>query len=96
MLSILLFLVVVLLARWVVSGWSAPAGLPGATEAEVARLRAEVDELSATVRRLHEEQSFMLRLMSPGDQRALEEHRANAPAGALAPENTPTGETGDR
>ncbi|HEV2147812.1 MAG TPA: hypothetical protein VGR37_10450 [Longimicrobiaceae bacterium] len=40
--------------------------LPGAAE-ETARLREEVDRLAAEVARLSEEQSFMLRLLAPGE-----------------------------
>ena len=44
----------------------APA-LPGAGE-EIARLRDDVERLGAEVARLTEEQAFMLRLLSPGDE----------------------------
>ncbi|MBA4158697.1 MAG: hypothetical protein H0X65_14650 [Gemmatimonadetes bacterium] len=40
---------------------------PGASPAELARLREEVDQLSAQVNRLQDEQAFMVRLLSEGD-----------------------------
>jgi cell division protein FtsB len=49
-------------------------GLPPESEssrAELARLREEVDRLTTEVARLHDEQSFMVRLLSEGDRQRL-------------------------
>jgi hypothetical protein len=43
-----------------------PASEP--TRAELAQLRDEVERLSAQVEKLTDEQSFMLRLLNPGDE----------------------------
>jgi len=42
---------------------------------ELARLREEVDRLSAQVGRLEEEQSFMVRLLSESERRKLSDGR---------------------
>lgn len=42
-----------------------------AAQAEIGRLREEVDHLSAEVTRLSDEQSFMLRLLAPGERASL-------------------------
>ena len=54
---------------------------PGAGVAadEVARLREDVERLSAEVARLHEEQSFMVRLLSERDQQRLLEDGQKSP-----------------
>lgn len=41
--------------------------VPGASPADVARLREEMDQLVAQVTRLQDEHSFMLRLLTEGD-----------------------------
>jgi cell division protein FtsB len=48
-------------------------GLPESesSRAELARLREEVDRLTTEVARLHDEQSFMVRLLSEGDRQRL-------------------------
>lgn len=54
------------LARWVVSGWGGREGArldPGHT-AELARLREDVDQLTAQLLRVQEEQSFTMRLLA--------------------------------
>ena len=69
MFSVLIFIVVLaFLARWV-HGWSTagPAIAPH-YEAEIARLRGEVDDLSAQVLRLGDEQQFMMRLLTEGER----------------------------
>lgn len=48
------------------------AGVP---PEEVARLREEVERLAGEVARLHDEQSFMLRLLSDSDRQKLIEGR---------------------
>ena len=73
---ILAILVLGLVARWVV------AALPGdglqlaARDAQIRQLRDEMDALQSEVRRLSEEQSFMVRLLAAGEAR---------PTGALKP-----------
>jgi hypothetical protein len=42
---------------------------------EIARMREEIDRLSLEVARLQDEQSFMVRLLSEGERRRLEEGR---------------------
>lgn len=44
--------------------------LPGASPADVARLREELEQLSAHVNRLQDEQSFMIRLLSDEERSA--------------------------
>jgi hypothetical protein len=41
--------------------------------AELARLREEMERLTAEVARLHEEQSFMVQLLSDGERKRLAE-----------------------
>jgi hypothetical protein len=47
----------------------------GPADGDVARLREEVDRLSADVARLQEEQSFMMKLLSGGEQKRIDEGR---------------------
>ena len=47
----------------------------GVKPEELARVKEEVERLSAEVARLHDEQSFMLRLLSEGDRKKLLEGR---------------------
>ena len=57
-------------------------GLPPDTTkalADVDRLRTEVDQLTAQVTRLQEEQTFMVRLLSDGERRRLEQGRETQP-----------------
>lgn len=82
-------LVAALVVRWVVSETRGGERLSPGAGAEVARLRAEVDLLNAEVRRLSEEQSFMVALLSDGERQALRE-RGEPPA--LPPDSQP-GET---
>ncbi len=74
MFSVLIFIVVLaMVARWV-HGWStAGPALAPHYEAEIARLRGEVDELSAQVVRLSDEQQFMMRLLASGETRPAPE-----------------------
>ena len=64
----LLLLLVAWLGRWVLSGASGreAARLDPAHTAELARLREEVDQLTAQVLTLQEEQSFTMRLLAEG------------------------------
>jgi hypothetical protein len=64
------------------NGWPNRAGpdrLEPQHTAEIARLREEVDALTAQLVRLQDEQSFMMRLVEGG----------NAPAGTLPPPPAP-------
>jgi hypothetical protein len=84
MVSVLIFIVVLaLLGRWI-HGWSTAPALAPHYEAEIARLRGEVDELSAQVVRLNDEQQFMMRLLASGE---------NRPAPELPPTDPPNEET---
>jgi len=64
----LLLLIVAVLVRWVASGVGArdAARLDPGHTAELARLREEVDQLTAHLLRLQEEQSFTMRLLAEG------------------------------
>ncbi len=65
---LLTILVAGLVARWVVAAWPAGDGHElAARDAQIRRLRDEMDTLQSEVRRLSEEQSFMVRLLSRGD-----------------------------
>ncbi|HEX6746331.1 MAG TPA: hypothetical protein VF092_03375 [Longimicrobium sp.] len=67
---ILILFVVAWLTRWTAAGW-ANRGTPqleAQHTAELARLREEVDALTAQVVRLQDEQSFMMRLLTDGRQ----------------------------
>jgi len=68
---LLTILVAGLVARWVVAAWPGGDGheLAG-RDAQIRRLRDEMDTLQSEVRRLSEEQSFMVRLLSKGDASA--------------------------
>ncbi|HET6232996.1 MAG TPA: hypothetical protein VFE05_23165 [Longimicrobiaceae bacterium] len=82
-----LLVVVVLsfLGRFVHSAWQGGSERAFPAEAELGRLREEVDQLNAQVRRLAEEQSFMVSLLSAPDRARLE-------AGAPPPQDSPTGD----
>ena len=63
----LLLLLLAYLGRWVVSGSSRDAArLDPAHTAELARLREEVDQLTAQLAKLQDEQSFTMRLLTEG------------------------------
>lgn len=67
--SIVTILILGLVAKWILSSWPRGSDLGGEIalrDAELRRLRDEVDVLQSEVRRLGEEQSFMVRLLSPG------------------------------
>jgi hypothetical protein len=68
--SILIYLLVAgLVMRWVITAWQGGGGDGyelAARDAQIKRLRDEMDGLHAEVRRLAEEQSFMVRLLSEG------------------------------
>ncbi|HEX2081488.1 MAG TPA: hypothetical protein VHG08_27540 [Longimicrobium sp.] len=58
-----------LAARWVIGAWRGEGGGGydlASRDAQIQRLREEVDTLNAEVRRLGEAQSFMVRLLEGG------------------------------
>ena len=66
----LLLILLAWLGRWVLSATAAGRDAPrldATATAEMARLREEVDQLTAQVARLQEEQSFTMRLLAEGD-----------------------------
>lgn len=83
-------LIAAIVVRWVISEARSRDRLAPGAEAEVARLRAEVDLLTSEVRRLGEEQSFMVALLSDDERQALRERGDEPPA--LPPSSQP-GET---
>ena len=71
---LLTILVAGLVARWVVASWPGGDGHElAARDAQIRRLRDEMDTLQSEVRRLSEEQSFMVRLLSKGEGRSAGE-----------------------
>ena len=69
MIALIYILVAGLVARWVITAWQGGGGDGyelAARDAQIKRLREEMDGLHAEVRRLAEEQSFMVRLLSEG------------------------------
>ena len=69
---IMLITLLVLVVVAFVAGLAVAAGRRGASlqphyEAEIARLRGEVDQLTAQVAQLGDEQQFMMRLLSAGE-----------------------------
>ena len=69
MIALIYILVAGLVARWVITAWQGGGGDGyelAARDAQIKRLRDEMDGLHAEVRRLAEEQSFMVRLLSEG------------------------------
>jgi hypothetical protein len=71
--ALLWLLVIAVVAKWVFA--PPDRTLPERaqrTEAELARVREEIDRLTGEVHRLSEEQSFMVRLLSEGDRARLE------------------------
>lgn len=89
--TLFVLLVVAVLVRWIAAPMRGGDRLSPAADAEVARLRAEVDALNAQVRRLGEEQSFMVALLSDAERQALRERGDDEPP-ALPPRSQP----GDR
>ena len=74
MMALLYILVAGLVARWVITAVQSSSGGDGhelaSRDAQIQRLREEVDGLQSEVRRLAEEQSFMVRLLSEGQKPA--------------------------
>jgi len=86
---LLYILVAGLIARWVITAWQGGGGDGyelAARDAQIKRLREEVDGLNAEVRRLGEEQSFMVRLLTDGGATAGE---AALPAPAQPMQSNP-------
>jgi len=81
--TLLLLILVAYLARWVLTGTGARTDhqLEAQHTAELARLREEVDQLTAQVVRLQDEQAFTMRLLTEGDARPS----AQIPPGGEAP-----------
>jgi hypothetical protein len=90
----LLWVLLTVFAMAIVAKWvfvPTERALPERThraEAELARLREEMDRLTTQVDRLSEEQSFMVRLLSEGDRARLAE-RPRLTGGDSAPPPDP-------
>jgi hypothetical protein len=71
--SIVTIIALGLAAKWVITAWRGEGGGGGyelaSRDAQIQRLREEMDGLHGEVRRLAEEQSFMVRLLSEGGAR---------------------------
>jgi cell division protein FtsB len=84
MMTVLLIMAIVFILSPIAQGYAKRLNqqLPpdsAAARAEVARLREEVDQLSAQVTRLQDEQAFTLRLLSEGRSIPLEEEGGAQP-----------------
>jgi len=85
--TVLMLLLIAYLARWVVSAnTGGDRQLEAQHTAELARLRDEVDQLTAQVVRLQDEQSFTTRLLTEGGARPA----AGLPPAADEAPPTPT------
>ena len=70
--SIVTIIALGLAAKWVITAWRGEGGGGydlASRDAQIQRLREEMDGLHGEVRRLAEEQSFMVRLLSEGGAR---------------------------
>lgn len=84
-LSVATIIALGLAAKWVIGALKSNRGDGyelASRDAQIQRLREEVDALNGEVRRLAEEQSFMVRLLSEG---------ARPAGGALSATQPPTG-----
>ena len=89
--SIAAIIAIGLAARWVIGAWRGGDGGGydlASRDAQIQRLRDEVDTLNAEVRRLGEAQSFMVRLLESGAPPAATAPDAPEPADGLNPETT--------
>jgi hypothetical protein len=89
--SFLIYILVLgLVARWVVASWQGgmQRGEIAARDAQLRRLREEVDTLHSEVRRLADEHSFMVRLLTEGDR-----SRRDLPPREHSPDPDPNPET---
>lgn len=88
--TIALILAVGLVARWLIE--AARGGSDGrllaSRDAQIQRLREEVDVLTSEVRRLGEEQSFMVKLLSEGAKRGEALPPPGVPPPTRNPENS--------
>lgn len=84
--TIAMIIAVGLAARWVITALKGEGGAGGyelaSRDAQIQRLREEMDGLHGEVRRLAEEQSFMVRLLADG---------ARPAGGALSAPERPDG-----
>jgi len=73
-------IVLVYLGRWIFGDQSGRR-LPeqAVSQEELDRLREDVDRLNAQMTRLIDEQSFMVRMLSEGDRKRLEERTRTNP-----------------
>lgn len=81
----LFLLFLALLSRWVLTSVGGRGGNPqleAQHTAELARLREEVDALTAQLASLQDEQSFMMRLLTDGRQGGGDEPALPAPQAA--------------
>ena len=87
--ALIYILVAGLVAKWIITAWQSSGGSEGheiaARDAQIKRLREEMDGLQAEVRRLAEEQSFMVRLLSEGTPA----REAALPAAPAPPQSNP-------
>lgn len=69
--TIAVIIAIGLVARWLIEAWRGGSDdrLLASRDAQIQRLREEVDVLTSEVRRLGEEQSFMVKLLSEGTGR---------------------------
>jgi hypothetical protein len=84
--SIVTIIALGLAAKWVITAWKSGGGGGyelASRDAQIQRLREEMDGLHGEVRRLAEEQSFMVRLLSEGG--------AQPAGGALSAPERPDG-----
>jgi hypothetical protein len=82
--TLLILAFVAWLFRSVIATWRAVPTLQPHFEAEVARLREEVDQLNAQLAQLTDEQQFMMRLLNAGQP----DEDAGAPPQPPQPENS--------
>ncbi|HEX8430724.1 MAG TPA: hypothetical protein VF625_05530 [Longimicrobium sp.] len=77
--TVIILIVVAFFGRWIAEGWAGARRIAPGDDAEVARLRDEVDQLTTQVARLADEQQFLMRLLAEGAQRPRPELPPNSP-----------------